>query len=155
MAKTKELYVCDQCGGESLKWQGQCPACGAWNSLTRFQVSKNSSTRNAPLVAGGAISKRVDEIGEHEQPRISTGMGELDRVLGGGLVPGSIGVLIGIGVSTYAQSSLSSLLYEVQPVDILTFIAASGAVMLILLFAIFWPARRAALVEPQAVLHYE
>lgn len=112
MAKTKELYVCDQCGGESLKWQGQCPACGAWNSLTRFQVSKNSSTRNAPLVAGGAISKRVDEIGEHEQPRISTGMGELDRVLGGGLVAGSVILLggdPGIGKSTLLLQAADQL----------------------------------------------
>src|SRR5689334_3004143 len=102
MAKTKELFVCDQCGGESLKWQGQCPACGAWNSLTRFNVGKGSA-RNAPLVSGNAVSKRIDEIGERDEPRISTGMGELDRVLGGGLVAGSVTLLggdPGIGKST-------------------------------------------------------
>src|SRR5690348_13355574 len=94
MAKTKELFVCDQCGGESLKWQGQCPACGAWNSLTRFNVGKHNP-RPASLVSGSVTSKRIDEIGEQAESRISTGMSELDRVLGGGLVASSATLLGG------------------------------------------------------------
>ena len=116
MAKTKELYVCDQCGGESLKWQGQCPACGAWNSLTRFNVGKSSS-RHAPLVSGSSLSKRIDEIGDRDEPRISTGMGELDRVLGGGLVAGSVTLLggdPGIGKSTLLLQAADQLSQNVN-----------------------------------------
>src|SRR5882757_3410896 len=111
MAKAKELYVCDQCGDESLKWQGQCSACGAWNSLTRFNVGKGSS-RNTPLVTGNAVSKRIDEIGDRDEPRISTGMEELDRVLGGGLVAGSVTLLggdPGIGKSTLLLQAADQL----------------------------------------------
>jgi len=111
MAKTKELFVCDQCGGESLKWQGQCPACGAWNSLTRINVGKGTS-RTSPLVAGSNASKRIDEISETQESRISTGMEELDRVLGGGLVAGSVTLLggdPGIGKSTLLLQAADQL----------------------------------------------
>ena len=111
MAKTRELYVCDQCGGESLKWQGQCPACGAWNALTRISVGKNSPRTTAPL-AGAAISKRINEISDRDEPRISTGMSELDRVLGGGLVAGSVTLLggdPGIGKSTLLLQAADQL----------------------------------------------
>jgi len=112
MAKSKEMYVCDQCGGESLKWQGQCPACNAWNSLTRIAIGKHSPSRNSPFVSGSATSKRMDEITEQHESRISTGMDELDRVLGGGLVAGSVTLLggdPGIGKSTLLLQAADQL----------------------------------------------
>ena len=117
MAKTKEMFVCDQCGGESLKWQGQCPACSAWNSLTRINVGKHSTPRNSPLVNGSASSKRMDEITDQQESRISTGMDELDRVLGGGLVAGSVTLLggdPGIGKSTLLLQAADQLSQSVN-----------------------------------------
>ncbi|HEX2583922.1 MAG TPA: DNA repair protein RadA [Steroidobacteraceae bacterium] len=111
MAKSKEMYVCDQCGGESLKWQGQCPACSAWNSLTRVNLGKGSS-RVSSLVTGSNSSKRIDEITETQESRISTGMDELNRVLGGGLVAGSVTLLggdPGIGKSTLLLQAADQL----------------------------------------------
>ncbi|HVY24801.1 MAG TPA: DNA repair protein RadA [Steroidobacteraceae bacterium] len=111
MAKSKELFVCDQCGGESLKWQGQCPACGAWNSLMRFNVGRHAPQK-ASLVAGSVTSKRIDDISEVQESRISTGMEELDRVLGGGLVAGSVILLggdPGIGKSTLLLQAADQL----------------------------------------------
>ena len=105
-------------------------------------------------VAAQVISERTREIGV----RIALGARRgqiLAQFLRSGLMSGFLGVLIGIGASAYAQSSLRSLLYGVQPFDIPTFAGASAAVMVILLFAVFWPARRASLVEPRTVLHYE
>ncbi len=112
MVKTREIYLCDQCGAESLKWQGQCPACGAWNSLGKFNLGKHPAARGAALVAGSATSRRIHEIGERDEPRISTGMTELDRVLGGGLVSGSVTLLggdPGIGKSTLLLQAADQL----------------------------------------------
>lgn len=98
MARTGVAFVCSECGGSSPKWVGQCPACGAWNSLeaaSAMPVPGRSSA--APLV------RRLGEIEAGTSTRMATGIGELDRVLGGGLVPGSV-VLVGgapgIGKST-------------------------------------------------------
>jgi DNA repair protein RadA/Sms len=102
MTKARSLYVCDSCGGESLKWQGQCPACGAWNTLSAISVPKHGPTR-AALVAGSGSSRLLPELADQDEPRVQTGMAELDRVLGGGLVQGSVTLLggdPGIGKST-------------------------------------------------------
>ncbi len=113
MAKIREIYLCDQCGAEAPKWQGQCPACSAWNSLVKFNPGKGGSGhRSASLVAGAGSSKRIDEINERDEPRISTGSGELDRVLGGGLVAGSVTLLggdPGIGKSTLLLQAADQL----------------------------------------------
>lgn len=103
-AKTKSVFFCKDCGHESPKWMGQCPACKAWNTMTEEvistskQVSTGVGVRNEP-----AVPKKLSEISIEEADRISTGMIELDRVLGGGIVPGSL-VLVGgdpgIGKST-------------------------------------------------------
>jgi DNA repair protein RadA/Sms len=99
MAKAQLSYVCSECGSATIKWQGQCPSCAAWNTL-RSTVAVDSAGRGpvAPLQ-----SQRLAEVGSENAARLSTGIGELDRVLGGGLVPGSV-VLIGgdpgIGKST-------------------------------------------------------
>ncbi|MGE0113706.1 MAG: DNA repair protein RadA [Steroidobacteraceae bacterium] len=112
MAKTREVYLCDQCGAESLKWQGQCPACGAWNSLVKFNAGKSPSLRGTALAPGGSVSKRIQEINDRDEPRISTGMSEFDRVLGGGLVAGSVTLLggdPGIGKSTLLLQAADQL----------------------------------------------
>ncbi len=105
MAKTKSIYICQNCGAESPKWIGKCPSCGEWNSYVEEIVSKDSSPK---ITLGGLeITKqkpvRLDEVETSEESRIDTSSEELNRVLGGGLVPGSL-VLIGgepgIGKST-------------------------------------------------------
>jgi DNA repair protein RadA/Sms len=100
MAKTKTAYVCNECGAEHTQWQGQCMACNAWNSLTRISLGA-AKTPSAPQqfkregYAGALASvQTLGDINLEEQPRFSTSNGEFDRVLGGGLVPGSV-VLIG------------------------------------------------------------
>jgi len=105
MAKTKSVYICQNCGAESPKWIGKCPSCGEWNSYVEEIVSKDTSPK---MTLGGLeITKqkpvRLDEVETSEESRIDTSSNELNRVLGGGLVPGSL-VLIGgepgIGKST-------------------------------------------------------
>ncbi len=93
--KIKSNYVCQKCGAESAKWQGQCADCGAWNSLLETRKTSEKVDRLSGY-AGEIASKvqRLDQIDLKEVPRLSTGMQEFDRVLGGGLVPGSV-VLMG------------------------------------------------------------
>jgi len=99
MARLNAVFVCASCGGETLKWQGQCPLCGEWNTLEQRQGS-STRTAAAPAVAV-ALSSGVRLASTAE--RLASGAGELDRVLGGGLVPGSVILLggdPGIGKST-------------------------------------------------------
>jgi DNA repair protein RadA/Sms len=108
MAKVKSVYICSECGGQTLKWQGQCPHCQAWNTLVEGAAEANRTHRFsalselAPLRVLGAIEAE-------DVPRFPTGIGEFDRVLGGGLVPGGV-VLIGgdpgIGKSTLLLQAL-------------------------------------------------
>ncbi|MDR0780742.1 MAG: DNA repair protein RadA [Pseudomonadales bacterium] len=98
MAKPKSAYVCNDCGAEHSQWQGQCAACGAWNTLSRVSLG-NAAPAAAEFKRGGyagalASVQTLANISLDEAPRIATSIGELDRVLGGGLVPGSV-VLIG------------------------------------------------------------
>jgi len=95
MARTKSAYVCNDCGEEHVQWQGQCASCGTWNSLTRITVGPVRRTERDVGYAGArAEVKRLADIESADSARIPTGMAELDRVLGGGFVPGSV-VLIG------------------------------------------------------------
>lgn len=114
MAKTKTVYVCNNCGNDSPKWLGKCPVCGEWNTYVEEIVSKDSSSRgNSNLFE---ISKAkpllLKEVETGEEPRIDLHDGELNRVLGGGLVPGSL-VLIGgepgIGKSTLVLQTVLGL----------------------------------------------
>ncbi len=109
MAKQKAVYTCESCGGRQPKWQGQCPDCGAWNSLVE-SVAVGERTRQAHY-AGTAELARLDRLDIGGIARVATGFGELDRVLGGGLVPGSV-VLIGgdpgIGKSTLLLRALAN-----------------------------------------------
>ena len=96
-AKSKIAFVCSECGSDFSKWQGQCTDCGGWNTLSEFRVA-GSPARSGAKTGGytGSVSEvqLLSEVNLESIPRISTGMTELDRVLGGGLVPGSV-VLIG------------------------------------------------------------
>jgi len=97
MAKRKVAYVCTACGADFPKWQGQCGACGEWNTLSEFVTDRATPSRrsdNVGYAGEAAVVKRLDEIELADMPRIATGISELDRVLGGGLVPGSA-ILIG------------------------------------------------------------
>ncbi|MCM1245189.1 MAG: DNA repair protein RadA [Roseburia sp.] len=104
MAKAKNLFYCKECGTEVSKWQGQCPGCGEWNTLVEAPVSKTSAGRGKPIALRAAPEpSRMKDITIENEKRMMTGIGELDRVLGGGIVPGSL-VLVGgdpgIGKST-------------------------------------------------------
>jgi len=110
MAKAKTIFYCTQCGNETPKWQGQCSACGAWNTI----VEQPAETKKAPVksgrsaglpVGGGGLNrpKRISEVEATDELRFATGMAELDRVLGGGAVQGSlvlVGGAPGVGKST-------------------------------------------------------
>ena len=106
MAKVKSVYVCNQCGSETSKWNGKCPSCGEWNTLEECEVSVHKLS-GSKAVAVRDISDKIVKIGSvdasYEEVRYSTGLNELDRVLGGGLVKGSLVLLggePGIGKST-------------------------------------------------------
>jgi DNA repair protein RadA/Sms len=113
MAKAKTEYVCNECGAPHPKWVGQCPACNAWNSLIESVVAPTSGARIARLTpAGTAAARPLDNIEPESLLRLSTGLAELDRVLGGGMVVGSV-VLIGgdpgIGKSTLLTQALAEI----------------------------------------------
>lgn len=104
--KSTSRFVCQSCGEDFLRWEGQCRSCGSWNSLVETVVRAPGGARGgrAPIaVRPGAEPVALAAIGEADIPRLATGLGEFDRVLGGGLVPGSL-VLVGgepgIGKST-------------------------------------------------------
>lgn len=115
MAKAKTVFYCTNCGNETPRWQGKCPACGAWNTIEEHieKPSAGSSikTKAAP-VGQSKRPQRLQEISSEGETRFSTGMGELDRVLGGGAVAGSL-VLVsgapGIGKSTLLLQICNSL----------------------------------------------
>ncbi|MES2552150.1 MAG: DNA repair protein RadA [Pseudomonadota bacterium] len=111
MAKVKTNYTCTECGGQSPKWQGQCPSCFAWNTLVETIAETPGANRYAPLAEASSIQK-LQDVEAAEVPRRVTGIAEFDRVLGGGLVPGGV-VLIGgdpgIGKSTLLLQTLCHL----------------------------------------------
>ncbi len=108
MPKTKTVFFCTECGNESPRWAGQCPACHAWNTLVEEPLARRRGSRRAASalsrpVGGGATPARLSEVQGGEAARWTTGLDEFDFVLGGGVVPGSL-VLVGgepgIGKST-------------------------------------------------------
>lgn len=112
MAKVKSVWMCTSCGADSPKWEGRCPSCGAWNTMVEEKISVKPGKSRTPLGSTpNARPQKVSEIETAELPRITMPSKELNRVLGGGLVPGSM-VLIGgepgIGKSTLVlQNTLS------------------------------------------------
>ena len=118
-AKSKTAFVCNECGSEYSKWMGRCNDCGAWNSVVEFRLGSATSKRSKAAggaragFAGALVETQVlAEINLDEQPRFSSGTGEFDRVLGGGLVPGSailVGGNPGAGKSTLLLQTLCHL----------------------------------------------
>lgn len=112
--KAKTVFVCQECGNESPRWMGQC-ICGAWNSMVEEKVvetSINDTRRRASEGAKGARPSKLKEVGSSDYSRIDTGIGELNRILGGGLVPGSLTLISGepgIGKSTLIIQAAANL----------------------------------------------
>ncbi|MBQ8711278.1 MAG: DNA repair protein RadA [Prevotella sp.] len=119
MAKDKTAYVCENCGQESAKWIGKCPACGQWNTFKEIKVADTRKTVAATSAAASAGHQlrqnkvmKLNDISAHDDPRIDMQDQELNRVLGGGLVPGSIVLLggePGIGKSTLSLQTMLNL----------------------------------------------
>lgn len=113
MAKSKTQYQCTECGGVFAKWQGQCTECQSWNTLVESAVSAPSkNTRFTALAAQSAELVKLSDIQALDHPRFTSGIGEFDRVLGGGMVPGMVVLLggdPGIGKSTLLLQSTVSL----------------------------------------------
>src|SRR2546425_2490744 len=118
------VHVCSQCGFQAPQWHGQCPGCEAWNALVEEplrparahgrarRAARGPGARNGSALAEGRAPRRLSEIGVAPVRRLSCGIGELDRVLGGGLVPGSLVLLggsPGIGKSTLTNMALGHL----------------------------------------------
>ena len=114
MAKTKykSLWFCSSCGADSPKWAGRCPSCGEWNTMVEEKVAAGPSKTVSPSRAGRSVAQTINSIVASDDPRIHLPIEELNRVLGGGLVPGSI-ILIGgepgIGKSTLVLQNLLSI----------------------------------------------
>ena len=117
MAKSKTVFYCTACGNESPKWQGRCPSCGAWNTLQEHiekPAAAPGRAKSAP-VGVSRMPKKLQEVNTGSEIRFSTGMGELDRVLGGGAVAGSlvlVGGAPGIGKSTLLLQICAQLCKE-------------------------------------------
>lgn len=114
MAKAKTAYVCNECGAEFTRWQGQCGECKAWNTISEIRLAPASQKSARTGYAGEVASKvqTMSEISLAEIPRIHSGFKELDRVLGGGIVPGSamlIGGHPGAGKSTLLLQTMCAL----------------------------------------------
>lgn len=111
MAKSKTYFFCSECGYQSSTWLGKCPECGKWNTFTEEVVKAESGKRKVESRQLQSAPKRIQDISTSETVRIATGCGEFDRVLGGGIVPGSLLLLggePGIGKSTLLlQTALS------------------------------------------------
>lgn len=124
MAKAKTQYVCSECGGTSLKWQGQCPHCNAWNTLAEARVEATTAAgehRYAALASTAPVQS-LGDVQAREAPRTSSGIEEFDRVLGGGLVEGGVVLLggdPGIGKSTLLLQSLAALSSREPPLSVL------------------------------------
>src|SRR3954470_14699777 len=113
MAKTRTQFLCNHCGSVHPKWMGKCPDCGTWDSLEEYKPPTPDARKPSPSGLGrgsataelthGADALTLPEIDVEDSPRTPTGIGEFDRILGGGIVPGSavlVGGEPGIGKST-------------------------------------------------------
>src|SRR5271155_1408077 len=112
MAKSKEVFICQNCGAAAPKWQGQCPTCGEWNTLAAEVATANPRRQNSPATHRNDASSSLAAEAIAESPRLATGSTELDRVLGGGLVPGSVTLIggdPGVGKSTLMLQAAAAL----------------------------------------------
>ncbi|MFL0248503.1 DNA repair protein RadA [Candidatus Clostridium stratigraminis] len=119
MAKAKSFYVCQSCGYETPKWLGKCPSCGIWNSMVEEQKSLPSDFGRAITISSGNKPKSIVNIKSGEYERYDTGIAELNRVLGGGLVKGSLTLISGdpgIGKSTLLLQTANNIAKNVGKV---------------------------------------
>jgi DNA repair protein RadA/Sms len=117
MKAPKTVFACQSCGAQSPKWLGRCPDCGAWNTFV--EETSGVEARAAGPALGGGRAHRYDEVDTVVSERLSTGVSEFDRVLGGGLVPGSLVLLggePGIGKSTLLLQAAARFAAAVGPV---------------------------------------
>src|SRR5207249_2110818 len=131
MPKSTITFVCTECGGESLRWAGQCPHCRAWNTLQEYQarrVAKDS--RLHPVQAARAMP--LSEIASEDSPRTKLAWGELNRVLGGGVVPGSLLLaendLDAICEAIRGEAPLLAIIDSIQTVTDAGFEGSAGSV---------------------------
>ncbi len=111
MAKAKTTYSCTECGGESPKWQGQCPHCAAWNTLVET-IAAPAPSRFQSVAGKRSAVRSLGSVDARDAPRFPTGIEEFDRVLGGGLVPGGVILLggdPGIGKSTLLLQAMAAI----------------------------------------------
>src|SRR5574341_850095 len=112
MAKAKTVYACKSCGYQASKWLGKCPDCNQWNTFAEEHFEKTTTTRGELSLGSKEDPAPIGEINTAEEGRVLCGIGEFDRVLGGGLVPGSV-ILIGgdpgIGKSTLLLQAFAAV----------------------------------------------
>ena len=115
MAKKKTMFVCQQCGYDAPKWLGRCPGCGQWNTMAEEVIQQEKDSRQQGLNLGLSDKSRpvpITQVRVEDLPRITSGSGELDRVLGGGIIPGSMVLIVGdpgIGKSSLNLKVCSNL----------------------------------------------
>ena len=111
MSKSRIKYICTSCGYESLRWLGKCPECDSWNSFSEELVETSKRKKASSIKQKSSIYK-INEISATEEDRVKTGIKEFDRVLGGGIMPGSVillGGAPGIGKSTLAMQAAANI----------------------------------------------
>ena len=117
---SKTVFVCQECGSQAPKWLGRCADCGAWNSFVEERPQEtNEASGHRYSLAGAAAARLYSEIRLEQHARLSTGINEFDRVLGGGIVPGSLVLLggePGIGKSTLLLQAAANMARTVGPV---------------------------------------
>lgn len=120
MAKRKTVYVCQSCGYDSAKWLGRCPGCGGWNTLIEEAAAPARETKGLRLGLSAALPPQpIAEVETEDLPRFSTGSEELDRVLGGGVIPGSMVLIVGdpgVGKSSLTLRVAASVAQKERPV---------------------------------------
>ena len=119
--KAKTVFICTECGNEYTAWQGQCSYCGSWNTIVEHKVAPAeeaaADTRRRTGVAGRPV--KLGEVGTHDYTRMDSGLSELNRVLGGGIVPGSLTLISGepgIGKSTLIAQAAGRIADKYGPV---------------------------------------
>jgi DNA repair protein RadA/Sms len=118
MKPHKSIFVCQSCGSQSQKWLGRCPDCGEWNTFVEEKASAPDARRAGPVLGGGT-SRLYSDVDAVVSERLGTGISEFDRVLGGGIVPGSLVLLggePGIGKSTLLLQAAAHFARSVGPV---------------------------------------
>jgi len=103
MPKARPVFVCDSCGSESHKWEGRCPSCGDWNTMAEFRPATPDGRGRAWTAGAETVARELSDLSSDRLPRLQTASAELNRVLGGGVVPGSVSMVAGdpgIGKST-------------------------------------------------------